>query len=150
MPVFSTAGRLKTGWEHFPHVADIGVRGFGPTMAASFEQAALALTSVVADLESIHAETAVEVHCAAPNIELLFTDWLNAIVFEMATRRILFCEFHVSIEAATLSLDGWARGETISATRHKPAAEVKGATLSELVVAQTPDGIWYAQCIVDV
>jgi len=49
-----------------------------------------------------------------------------------------------------LSLDGWARGETISATRHKPAAEVKGATLSELVVAQTPDGIWYAQCIVDV
>lgn len=34
-------------WEHFPHGADIGVRGFGPTMAAAFEQAALAMTAVV-------------------------------------------------------------------------------------------------------
>jgi SHS2 domain-containing protein len=29
------------GWEHFPHGADVGVRGFGATAAAAFEQAAL-------------------------------------------------------------------------------------------------------------
>ena len=34
-------------WEHFPHDADVGVRGFGVTAAEAFEQAALALTAVV-------------------------------------------------------------------------------------------------------
>ena len=37
----------RAGWEHFPHDADVGVRGFGATAAEAFEQAALALTAVV-------------------------------------------------------------------------------------------------------
>jgi SHS2 domain-containing protein len=31
-------------WEHFKHVADIGVRGYGDSLAEAFRQAALALT----------------------------------------------------------------------------------------------------------
>lgn len=145
-----TVSRSETGWEHFEHAADIGVRGFGSTMAAAFEQAALALVAVIADLESIQPETAVEIHCAAPNVELLLVDWLNAIIFEMATRDMLFSEFHVRIETDAPELIALARGEQISAIRHAPAAEVKGATLSELEVARASDGNWHAQCIVDV
>ena len=32
-------------WEHFPHEADIGIRGFGATPAEAFEQAALAMSA---------------------------------------------------------------------------------------------------------
>ncbi len=142
--------RRKSGgfWEHFPHVADIGVRGFGVTLSESFEQAALALSSVVTSLETIHPKETIAVHCTAPNIELLFVDWLNAIVFEMATRKMLFCDFRVRIEGN--ELNGEARGEKICVKRHAPAAEVKGATLSELQVREEPDGLWLVQCIVDV
>jgi SHS2 domain-containing protein len=38
-------------WEHFPHDADVGVRGFGATAAEAFEQAALALTAIVTTAE---------------------------------------------------------------------------------------------------
>ena len=148
MPDFQSSSRPETCWEHFPHVADIGVRGFGYSVAASFEQAALALTSVVTDLDSIRSEETVEVHCEAPNVELLFVDWLNAIVFEMDTRKMLFCEFYVSIKENVLN--GRVLGEHICRTRHAPAAEVKGATLSELEVVREPNGRWHAQCIVDV
>jgi SHS2 domain-containing protein len=34
--------------------------------------------------------------------------------------------------------------------RHQPAVEVKGATYTGLRVAQTTDGQWVAECIVDV
>ncbi len=34
-------------WEHFPHDADVGVRGFGASAAEAFGQAAQALTAVV-------------------------------------------------------------------------------------------------------
>ena len=145
----STA-RPQTGWEHFPHDADVGVRGFGPTPAETFEQAALALVAVVADLETIRPDAEVEIHCTAPNIELLFVDWLNAVVFEMATRNMLFSGFDVRIDESMTELNGRALGEQVCAARHKPAAEVKGATFSELVVARETGGQWRAQCIVDV
>jgi len=144
------APRPATRWEHFSHEADIGVRGFGPSLAAAFEQAALALVAVIAEPESVRPETAVEIRCEAPDIELLFVDWLNALIFEMATRRMLFAEFQLHIDADVAQLSGWARGEAIDAARHAPAAEVKGATFSELKVTRQLDGIWCAQCIVDV
>jgi SHS2 domain-containing protein len=150
MPDFRQSIRPAAGWEHFSHEADIGVRGFGPSLSAAFEQAALALVAVIADPESIQPETAVEFRCAAPDIELLFVDWLNAVIFEMATRRMLFSEFQLRINENVPQLSGWARGEAIDAARHAPAAEVKGATFSELKVTRQMNGIWCAQCIVDV
>jgi len=40
-------------WEHFPHDADVGVRGVGATLAQAYEQAALALTAAIADLATV-------------------------------------------------------------------------------------------------
>ena len=148
MTGLSAPGRPDIGWEHFPHVADIGVRGFGPSMAAAFEQAALALTAVIASLVTIRPERIVEIHCEAPDDGLLLVDWLNAIIFEMDTRKMLFCRFDVTIDGHVLK--GCALGEDIQVSRHQPAAEVKGATFSELEVTQLPDGTWLAQCVVDV
>ena len=139
-------------WEHFHHVADVGVRGFGNTMAEAFEQAAVAMTAVVTEPDSVREAECVEIACEAPNPEILLADWLNALVFEMATRHLLFSRFEVRIEARIKAwrLTAKARGEPVDATRHQPAAEVKGATLSELEVARGSNGRWHAQCIVDV
>jgi SHS2 domain-containing protein len=139
---------MAAQWEHFTHVADVGVRGFGATMAQAFEQAALALTAVITEPHSVRARLSVEIACEAPDSGILLADWLNALVFEMATRRMLFSRFEVTIEGHRLSARAW--GEPVDVARHRPAAEVKGATLSELEVAQNPDGRWHAQCIVDV
>jgi len=135
-------------WEHFEHVADVGIRGIGATPASAFEQAALALTAVVTDPGSIASLQNVEISCEAPNLELMLVDWLNAIVYEMATRKMLFGSFHVDLDGNRLS--GQIGGEAIHMERHAPAAEVKGATLSELEVVRGRDGRWRAQCIVDV
>lgn len=136
-------------WEHFGHGADIGVRGVGQTMAEAFAGAAEALTSVVCTLADVRPATAVEVTCRAPSADLLLVDWLNAIVFEMATRRMLFSRFTVDIDDGGLRGRMW--GEPVDPNRHQPAVEVKGATLTELrVERRTDDGAWIAQCIVDV
>ena len=77
-------------WEHFPHGADIGVRGFGATREQAFEQAAVALSAVITEPAGISAGGMVRISCQAPDDELLLVDWLNALVYEMATRRWLF------------------------------------------------------------
>jgi tRNA nucleotidyltransferase (CCA-adding enzyme) len=137
----------NAGWEHFPHDADVGVRGFGPTPAAAFEQAASALTAVVTHAE-VKPLTPVDVRCEAPDLELLFVEWLNAVIYEMAVRRMLFSRFEVRIAGTRLDATLW--GEPVDVARQAPACEPKGATYTALRVAAEPDGSWSAACIVDV
>jgi tRNA nucleotidyltransferase (CCA-adding enzyme) len=134
-------------WEHFAHAADIGLRGYGPTKAAAFAQAATAMTAVITDPADVRPLKAIEIACRAPDDGLLLADWLNALVYEMATRRMLFGRFAVRIEDGALHAIVW--GESLEPARHRPAVEVKGATLTALEVAQDAGG-WVAACVVDV
>jgi tRNA nucleotidyltransferase (CCA-adding enzyme) len=137
----------RSSWEHFSHDADIGVVGIGPTKAEAFRQAALALTSVVTDPSSVKPVQPVPIFCQAPSDELLLVEWLNALVYEMAVRTMLFGDFAVEIEGRELRATAY--GEAVDRDRHEPAVEIKGATLTALQVAEGADG-WRAQCVVDV
>ena len=136
------------GWDHFPHGADIGVRGFGASRDEAFERAALALTAEVTDPAGVAQATAVEIHCEAPDAELLFADWLNALIYEMATHGSVFGRFAVRSNGDKLDATAW--GEALDRERHRPAVEVKAATYTELAVECRDDGTWVAQCVVDV
>lgn len=135
-------------WEHFAHGADIGVRGFGESVEQAFEQAALALSAVVADISTIAPRETIEVHCEAPDLELLLVSWLNAVVYEMAVRKMVFCRYRVIVSGN--SLHGSLAGERVDVDRHDVAVEVKGATVTALKVERSQDGGWVAQCVVDV
>ena len=134
-------------WEHFEHKADIGVRGFGNDPAEAFEQAALAMSAIITDLSLIEPSEEIDIVCEDTDRELLLADWLNALVFEMSTRMMLFSRFKVRIKDGRLQARTW--GEPIDQKRHQPAVEIKGATYTELAVQKTRNK-WIAQCVVDV
>ena len=134
----------RAAWEHFSHEADVGIRGFGVTPAEAFEQAAVALTAVVTHAE-IKLLIPVEVSCKAPDLELLFVDWLNAVIYEMAIRKMLFGCFAVAIEGTRLNGILW--GEPVDVARHAPACEPKGATYTALQVRKNDGGLWSAGCV---
>lgn len=135
-------------WEHFPHAADIGVRGFGASPERAFEQAAVAMVAVVTDPIRVQPRQAVRIECESPDLELLLCEWLNALIYEMAVRHLLFGSFDVSIRGGVLRATAW--GEPIDVARHQPAVELKGATFTELYVGADAPGSWRAQCVVDV
>ena len=134
-------------WEHFEHKADMGVRGFGNTPAEAFEQAALAMSAIITDLSLIEPREEISIICEEADQELLFADWLNALIFEISTRNMLFSQFQVFIENGHLKASAW--GEPTNVKRHQPAVEIKGATYTELAVRKSQDQ-WVAQCVVDV
>ncbi len=142
------AGRSEPRWELFAHEADIGVRGVGPTREAAFEPAALALTAAITDPKGVRAREHVSVRCDAPDDETLLVDWLDELVFLIATRHLLFGRFEVRIEGTHLEAEAW--GEPVDVERHRPAAEPKGATYTAARVARAEPGEWIAQCVVDV
>jgi len=138
----------KAYWEHYSHPADMGIRGFGPTKEEAFTQAALAMTAIITELRTVEPDEEVEISCEEQDEELLFVTWLNSLLYEMATRRMLFSKFEVEIENNQLKTRAW--GENIDLEKHSPSVEVKAATYADLKVEQDKDGNWLVQCIVDV
>jgi len=135
-------------WEHFDHAADLGVRGHGASVAEAFEAAALAVTAAVTDPRRVAAHETIEVECQGQDLALLLYDWLNRVIYEMASRGLVFGRFHVELTPA--GLRGSMAGERIAPARHAPAVEPKGATLTALEVREEAPGSWLAQCVVDV
>lgn len=138
---------MGPSWEHFQHGADIGVRGTATTKAQAFEQAAIAMTAIVTDPLTVATVQSVQIECDASSDDLLLAEWLNALIYEMSTRKMLFSRFSVRLDGAHLSAMAW--GEPIDRSRHRPAVELKGATYTSLRVAQE-NGRWIAQTVVDV
>jgi tRNA nucleotidyltransferase (CCA-adding enzyme) len=134
--------------ELFAHGADVGIRGTGADKAQAFAHAAVALTASVTDPASVRGVQSVAIACDAPNDVTLLVDWINALIFEMAVRKVLFSRFDVAIENGHLRATAW--GEPIDRARHQPAAEPKGATYTQARVEHGANGEWTAQCVVDV
>ena len=135
-------------WEHFDHAADMGVRGIGKSLAEAFEQAALAMTAVVSSLQCVSPQSQVQIECRDNDPELLFVDWLNSIIFEMATRKMLFSRFKVEVNGERLEATAW--GEQVNVDRHQPAVEIKGATYTALHVGRDQNNQWVAETVIDV
>lgn len=106
------------------------------------------MSAAVSSLESINPAQPVRIECEDDDLEVLLVDWLNAVVYEMATRGMIFGRYEVAIENGRLTATAW--GEPVDVRRHEPAVEVKGATYTSLHVGQSSDGAWMAQTVVDV
>jgi tRNA nucleotidyltransferase (CCA-adding enzyme) len=135
-------------WEHFEHEADIGLRAVAPTREKLFELMGAALTAVITEPESVRSIETLTVSCEAPDDALLLVDWLNVLIYEMATRMMIFGEWQVDLRG--YKLDARISGEGIDRLRHQPVVEAKGVTYTALAVKQDNEGNWHGQCVVDV
>jgi SHS2 domain-containing protein len=132
-------------WQHFPHDAGLGVRGFGDTLNQAFEQAAMAVTGAVTDAERVSDRERIEIGCEASDHESLLLDWLNAVIDQMTVRKMLFRRFAVHIDDGRLRGEAW--GEPFRADEHKPALRVRGASRTHLRVDRRPNDTWVAECV---
>lgn len=138
---------MSRRWKHFPHDADVGVRGVGGSISEAFAEAARAMVAASVDPDSVRSLTSVEITCTGTDLQDLLYAWLNAVVYEMSTRDMLFGAFEVNIDDGKLRARAY--GETVSPDRHEPAIEIKGATWTALDVRHE-GGEWVAECVVDV
>jgi tRNA nucleotidyltransferase (CCA-adding enzyme) len=134
-------------YETFEHEADIGIRGFGGTAAEAFENAAVALFSVMVNVHAVEPKEKRTIAVFAPDQELLLIEWLNALLSLSDIEHMVFSKFTVKMEDASLTGTAW--GERLDQDRHEPEVEIKGATYHMLKVMEA-DGRFVAQCVVDV
>ncbi|MBJ6765022.1 archease [Myxococcaceae bacterium JPH2] len=134
-------------WERFTRGSDVGIRGIGRSVEQAFEMAALALSSLVEDPRRVQAQEEIEMECEARATDRLLADWLRHVVGAMASGHVRFHCFVVRIDGPRLFGHGY--GERVKPTREPRAPPVTGATLAEVSVRQGADGLWTAECLVE-
>lgn len=134
-------------WEHFTHDADIGIRGMGSTPAKAFEMAALALTAIVVDPSLVKQEILLHLEQEEQNMEFLFYEWINQIIYNMSAKKMLFGGFDITLTDTKFTAT--LKGQETQKLQHDLGVEVKGATFTELEIHEK-EGVWVAQCVVDV
>ena len=135
-------------FETFDHTADIGLRVAAGTLEELFVEAARGLTSLLIDnRDDVRATVEESVSLTSRELDYLFFDWLNELLFRFETRQMLFREFSVRISDA--GLEATLHGEPCDRSRHRLAHEVKAITYHGLCVEQTENG-WRAEMILDI
>jgi SHS2 domain-containing protein len=140
---------MTTGFTFIDHTADVGVRAWGGSEEAVFEEAAKGMFSLVCDPQTVGSEETLSVSVEAPpaDHELLLVAWLNELLYLFEARRILFSEFRV-LELGESTLKAEVAGEALG-SHHAVCGGVKAATYHGLKLARTKDG-WEAEVILDV
>lgn len=135
-------------YETFEHTADLGLRVRAAQEAELFAQGGKALFSVlIANPDAIRAVESREFELAGEELDFLFFDWLNELLYAFAAERWLFREFSVDLADGQLRATCW--GERIDRTRHHLEHEVKAITYHGLRVERV-DEVWLAEVIIDI
>jgi SHS2 domain-containing protein len=139
---------MSVGHELIEHSADIGVRAWGPTAEEVFEQAALALFSLVCDPLDIGEVESVDVELEAESRDLLLAAWLNELLRVFEARQLVLSQFDL-LELGDHVLRARVSGEPLDTSRHIVCGGVKAATPTELSLEQR-DGGWEGFVLLDV
>ncbi len=136
------------GFDYFPVAADVGIRGWGPTLETAFRQTGLGLFALMVEAESIVERESREVRAQGDTPETLLVNWLNDCLYlhdveGFLAHRIDFAVF----EERRLHSILW--GEAVDPTRHPLGTVVKAATYHQLTIGRVNDG-WEIRVILDI
>src|SRR4030042_6641599 len=126
-------------WEKMPRfdiieqTADIGIIAYGAELKEAFANAAYAMFSLIADLESVREEVRRQIEADAEDRESLLISWLNEFLYILDVERLIFRRFEI-IELSENSLGAEAYGEPLDESRHGLKSGVKAATYHMLTI----------------
>jgi len=133
------------GFEILEHTADVGVRGWGPTLEEAFRQASLGLLDIVGVWHPGSGEREV-IEVEGRDLGALLVDWLSEILYLQDTRDVVVTDLEVSSVH-----EGRAKGWVELASRPVDieGTAVKAITYHQLVVEPRGES-WIAQAFLDI
>ena len=139
---------MKRSFEIIDHTADVGIIAYGADVKDLFSNAALALFSLITELESIEEKLHFDLKVSSEDRDSLLVEWLNEFIYLFDVEHILFNRF--DIESLTHNqLKAVCYGETFDPVKHKIKMGIKAATYHMLKLDKNGGG-YKAQIIFDI
>jgi SHS2 domain-containing protein len=135
--------------------ADAAFLAYGKDLSEVFANAALAVMDIIVDVGKVEAKDQRTVGAVGYDLRALMFDWLNELIFAIATENVIFGKFDVKVEELPDSqkdekykLTATCYGEKIDFQRHGFKAEAKAITYHLMDIKKDAKG-WSAKVVVD-
>lgn len=128
-------------------IADIAYEAYGKDLNEMFENAALAIFELSADIKTIDARKKLEVKLENEKIENLLYDFLSEILFLKDSRYMVFKKVKVEInEGKKYQLKAVLEGDTINPQKQQLENDIKAVTMHMFEVKKTKN--WHRATVV--
>ena len=131
-------------------IADIAYEAYGKNLNELFENAALAIFELSAEIKTVDAKKKVEIKLEHDKIENLLYDFLSEILFLKDSRYMVFKTVRVKIEEGKKNkLKAMLEGDTINSEKQHLENDIKAITMHMFEVKKEKNG-WKATVVVDI
>lgn len=120
-------------YKFIEHTADVGVEGYGATLAQAFAGAACGLFAIISEPATVRETEAREIKLSEANLEDLLFEWLGRLIYLFDTEKLLFRRFEVVLVGEG-GLEATCYGESYDPSRHHLKRGVKAVTYHQLRV----------------
>jgi SHS2 domain-containing protein len=121
------------GFRILDHPADLGVEAFGSNLAEAFEQAAVALMSIILELSTVRELQTRTIELSAGDHGHLLVKWLTEVLYLYDGEGFVAGRFKIGRLTPT-HLDAKVYGELFYPERHITKLDVKAITYHQLEV----------------
>jgi SHS2 domain-containing protein len=146
--LYNELSGMSKGYEIIDHTADVGIVAYGANIDELFSNAAIALFSLITELESIESRFRLDLELSSEDPESLLIEWLNELIYLFDVKRTLFNRFDIR-SLTDNELKATCYGEHLDTGRHTVKAGVKAATYHTLKLDKSDDG-FRARIILDI
>lgn len=138
-------------YKYIEHTADIAFQAWGNGIEEAFKSAALALTDVLTDVDTIERKKTKNVKAQGREMEELLVAWLDELVYIFDVSNLVFSDFDIKIreEGGEWKLRAKALGEPFNPSKHPSGTEVKGVSYYGLKIWKEKERK-YVRVILDV
>jgi|TARA_Y100000310_G_scaffold57261_1_gene52474 SHS2 domain-containing protein len=131
-------------------LADIAYEAYGKDLNELFENAALAIFELSANLDTVGTSQKIEFELENARVENLLYDFLSEILFLKDSKYMVFKKVKVSIkENKKLQLKAVLEGDTINAKKQQLENDIKAITMHMFELKKHKDG-YKATVVVDI
>ena len=131
-------------------IADVCIEVRAKDLNELFEQAGLASTSVMVELNSLGKKLKKDIVLEAEDVSKLFLAFLEEIVYIKDTDSLLFSKYKVKIKKDKVyKLKARCYGEKINPKKQSLMADLKAVTLHMFEIKKV-NGRWFARFVLDI
>ena len=134
--------------KYIEHPSDVGFEAYGDTLEELFANAAIAMYSLMTDVDEIEGEEEREIEINSEDLYSLMFDWLDELIFLFDSESLVMRSFDIAIDESNFRIQGTCKGGKFNPSTHVSGIIIKAVTYNMMQIKS--NDVWKARVILDV
>ena len=134
--------------KYIEHPSDVGFEVYGDTLEELYANAAIAMYSLMTDVDEIEGEEEREIEINSEDLYSLMFDWLDELIFLFDSESLVMRSFDIAIDESNFSIQGTCKGGKFDPSKHVSGIIIKAVTYNMMQIKSNE--VWKARVVLDV